>query len=231
MQDGMAMVRLKGSCTIKLAEPTPNQRLWLSDLDLIQPITDVQTQSVAAHVWRAACKARGLHHDQPTKMYVAVDGRARLHPRLPDGYFGKAVFSATPSGLCGDLVLNPLSHSASRVKEAVEMMKDDYLRSALDFFAGHKDLTPFRRGSPTLGCGQGTFYGCPNLNFTSWIGLPMYDADFGWGPPIHMGPAALGYEGKAFLMPTPEGDGSLLLAIRLQVAHMKTFMDSFCNGL
>ncbi|XP_058114015.1 shikimate O-hydroxycinnamoyltransferase-like [Magnolia sinica] len=188
-------------------------------------------QSVAGHVWRAACKARGLHHDQPTKMFVPVNGRGRLHPRLPDGYFGNVLFITTPAGRCGDLVLNPLSHSASRVKEAVEMMTDDYLRSALDFFACHKDLTPFRRGSYTLGWTQGTFYGCPNINVTSWLGMPIYDADFGWGPPIHMGPAALGFEGKAYLIPTREGDGSMLLPIRLQVAHMKAFKDSIYHGL
>lgn len=36
-------MRVKASSTIKPAEPTPKYRLWLSDLDLIQPVTHAPT--------------------------------------------------------------------------------------------------------------------------------------------------------------------------------------------
>ncbi|KAI5326003.1 hypothetical protein L3X38_035077 [Prunus dulcis] len=52
---------------------------------------------------------------------------------------------------------------------------------------------------------------CPNLRINSWIRLPIYDADFEWGRPIFMGPAAL-FDGMC-----------LLLMISLPSEHMKSF--------
>ncbi|KAF9617313.1 hypothetical protein IFM89_035294 [Coptis chinensis] len=47
---------------------------------------------LAAHIWRCATKARRLLDDQDTKLSIATDGRSRLCPPLPSGYFGNAIF-------------------------------------------------------------------------------------------------------------------------------------------
>lgn len=51
---------------------------------------------LTGHLWRCVCKARRLSDDQETKMQIPVDGRSRLRPPLPPGYFGNVVFKATP---------------------------------------------------------------------------------------------------------------------------------------
>ncbi|MFS7940422.1 putative quinate O-hydroxycinnamoyltransferase [Helianthus anomalus] len=53
-------------------------------------------EMLSGHVWRSVCKARGLIDDQDTKLYIATDGRARLQPALPSGYFGNVIFTTTP---------------------------------------------------------------------------------------------------------------------------------------
>ncbi|CAN8308680.1 unnamed protein product [Cochlearia groenlandica] len=90
------------------------------------------------------------------------------------------------------------------IHDVLAGMDDNYLRSALDHLEMQPDLSALIRGPHT--------YKCPNLGITSWARLPIYDADFGWGRPIFMGPGGIPYD-----------DGSLSLAIGLQSQHMKLF--------
>ena len=63
----------------------------------------------------------------------------------------------------------------------------------------------------------------PNLNINSWVRLSIHDADFGWGRPVFMGPASVLYEGTVYVLPSPTGDGSLSLIVRLEACHMQLF--------
>lgn len=64
-----------------------------------------------------------------------------------------------------------------------------------------------------LGCSQGAFYGNPDMEITSWATLPAYGADFGFGKEIHMGPRAVGFDGKSFILPSHDEDGSFTIAL------------------
>lgn len=178
-------------------------------------VTYSSYEMLAGHVWRCVCKARGLADDQETKLYIATDGRARLQPPLPAGYFGNVIFTTTPLAQSGDLVSKPTWYAASRIHDALVRMDNEYLRSALDYLELQPDLTALVRGAHT--------FRCPNLGITSWTRLPIHDADFGWGRPIFMGPGGIAYEGLAFMLPSPTNDGSMSLAIALQTEHMKLF--------
>ncbi|EOY26097.1 hypothetical protein QQP08_019128 [Theobroma cacao] len=172
-------------------------------------------EMLSGHVWRSVCKARGLAGDQGTKLYIATDGRARLRPPLPPGYFGNVIFTATPIAVAGDLLSKPTWYAAGTIHDALARMDDDYLRSALDYLELQPDLSALVRGAHT--------FKCPNLGITSWARLPIHDADFGWGRPIFMGPGGIPYEGLSFVLPSPTNDGSLSVAISLQAEHMKLF--------
>lgn len=170
---------------------------------------------LAAHLWRCACKARGLTNDQMTKLYIATDGRSRLNPSLPPGYLGNVVFTTTPIAQSGDLQSEPLCDSAKRIHNALAKMDDEYLRSALDYLECQPDLSALVRGP--------NYFSSPNLNINSWTRLPVHDADFGWGRPIHMGPACILYEGTIYILPSPNNDRTLTLAVCLDSDHMPIF--------
>ncbi|PHT47466.1 Rosmarinate synthase [Capsicum baccatum] len=172
-------------------------------------------EMLAGHVWRSTCMARGLAQDQETKLYIATDGRARLRPSLPSGYFGNVIFTATPVAVAGDLQSKPIWYAASKIHDQLAIMDNDYLRSALDYLELQPDLKALVRGAHT--------FKCPNLGITSWSRLPIHDADFGWGRPIFMGPGGIAYEGLSFILPSPTNDGSQSVAISLQAEHMKLF--------
>nr|GMC68493.1 shikimate O-hydroxycinnamoyltransferase-like [Ipomoea batatas] len=170
---------------------------------------------LAAHIWRCVCKARGLPDDQTTKLYIATDGRSRLCPPLPPGFLGNVIFTTTPVAESGELQAEPLARSAKRIHGALVRMDDEYLRSALDYLECQPDLSKLVRGS--------NYFASPNLNINSWTRLPVHNSDFGWGTPVHMGPALILYEGTVYILPSPNKDRSLTLAVCLDADHMPLF--------
>ncbi|XVE71156.1 hypothetical protein DITRI_Ditri10aG0127800 [Diplodiscus trichospermus] len=178
---------------------------------------------LAAYIWRCVSKARGLSDDQPTKLYMPVNGRPRLHPPLPSGYQGNAIFLASLVALSGNLQSEPFINTIEKIHGAVKRMNNEYLRSAIDYLEKLPDITAVRRGPEA--------FQCPNLSINNWMRLPIYDADFGWGRPIYMGPANVAPEGKIYLLPSPNGDGTLSLVACLETSHVKLFQKHFFEGL
>ncbi|XP_039157048.1 omega-hydroxypalmitate O-feruloyl transferase [Eucalyptus grandis] len=123
--------------------------------------------ALAAFVWRARSVALNMKLHQQTKLLFPVNFRSRLRTPLPDGYFGNAV--AMPCCLCtkGELIEEPISASAERIKKAIEGVTEDSIRSKIDFLDMHRF-----EGFPT-----GT------LVINSWTSLEHGNTDFGWGEP------------------------------------------------
>ena len=92
-------------------------------------------EAISGHMWRCACKAhRALDRDnQPTRVRIVVDICNRLNPPLPQKYFGNAICT-TVTSIClyGDLLSKPLSYFAGKLREAIETVTDEYIRSNLD---------------------------------------------------------------------------------------------------
>ncbi|KAE8669246.1 Shikimate O-hydroxycinnamoyltransferase [Hibiscus syriacus] len=170
---------------------------------------------LAAHIWRCVSRARGLPDDQPTKLHFPVDGRFRLNPPLPQGYFGNVIFMAALIAEAGDLRTESFADTMKRIHGRLKEIDDEYLKSAIDYIEKVSDSNTLVRGAHT--------FRCPNLNVNPWIWLPIYDTNFGWGRPIYMGPANVVQEGKIYVIPSPSNDGSLSLVTRLETPHMKLF--------
>jgi hypothetical protein len=80
--------------------------------------TDVVFSSyemLSGHIWKCVTQARELETSQETKLFVATDGRSRLRPPLPEGYFGNVIFTCTPIATAGELVANPVTYAARKV--------------------------------------------------------------------------------------------------------------------
>ncbi|KAL0415439.1 UNVERIFIED_CONTAM: Shikimate O-hydroxycinnamoyltransferase [Sesamum latifolium] len=182
-------------------------------------VTYSSYEVLSAHIWVCVCRARGLVDEQKTKLFIATNGRSRLRPPLPPGYLGNVIFTITPVAISGELQSKPISYVAGMIHDVLVRMDDEYLRSALDYLEVQPDLMALVRGADT--------FKCPNLAITSWVGLPIHDADFGWGRPVFMGPGGIVYEGLCYLLPSPTNDGSLSIAISLQKEHMKVFEKLF----
>ena len=216
--------------------PTQQQSSWFEILEITTRLLDtlktkVNTEDgktnysryliLTAHIWRCMSKARGLADDQATKLFISVDGRARLDPPVPQKYFGNNVFVATPIALCGELLSETLRQTVERIDKEINKMNDEYLRSAIDYLELLDDLTPIQRGRPSTSR-------CPNLIIVSWMRFPLYKADFGMGKPVFVRPAnplpGLGY---IIQTPTADKDASWALVICLEEDHMQSFLKLF----
>ncbi|XP_071927595.1 hydroxycinnamoyl-CoA:piscidic acid hydroxycinnamoyltransferase-like [Coffea arabica] len=167
-----------------------------------------------------------------TVLYASVDFRNRLKPPLPGRYFGNAVLPVPARAIVGDLQSRPLSYASSKIKEAIENVTDEYVRSYLVCMKNIPEVSSSRQFH-TVGYPQWLFLGNPNLLVTSLVGLGLYKAHFGWGNEIFMTPGSVGYDGRLFIIPSPNGDGSFFIPLRLQAEHInafkKHFYEDICN--
>ncbi|XP_076893413.1 shikimate O-hydroxycinnamoyltransferase-like [Bidens hawaiensis] len=165
---------------------------------------------LSGHVWKCMCKARGLQDDQITKLKIVVDGRNRLQPPLSPGYFGNVIFTAAAIATADEIQSKPFWYASSKIHIALAIMKNDHLKSALDYLEQHLDQKP-------------EDYKYTNLKIISWARLPIHDANFAWGRPIFMGPARVSSRGRCYVLPSPINDGSFSIIIGLEAKQMKRF--------
>ncbi|KAL6525381.1 hypothetical protein OROHE_015688 [Orobanche hederae] len=187
-------------------------------------------EAVAAHIWRSTSKARGHVAEQQTSLHFVADFRNKMKPPLPKNYFGNALIRVEATDKSGNLLSSSIGTACKKIRDAVEKVTDDSVRSYLDFLKGLPDVGRFRT-LDNSGRPKGDFYGNPNLAIISWTALPLYGADFGWGKEIHMGPGSMGFDGKTFIIPSHDGDGSFNIAIWLQEEYMGVFKKCFYDDI
>ncbi|KAJ6744464.1 TRICHOTHECENE 3-O-ACETYLTRANSFERASE [Salix purpurea] len=174
---------------------------------------------LTAHIWRSVSKARNFQsNDQKTKLRLPVDGRSRFNPPLQSTYFGNVIFEASVVALSCDLLSESFRCTVERIHREIKKMDDEYLRSALHYLEELGDVISIPRGS--------IICACPNLSVNSWMRLPFFKADFGWGAPLLIRPATM-VEGKGHIHPNPANDGSFSLALCLEADHMESFRKLF----
>ena len=86
-------------------------------------VTYSSYEMLSGHIWKCVTQARKLHGSQETKLFIATDGRSRLNPPLPKGYFGNVIFTSTPIASAGELVQNPVTFAASKVSRICKNRK------------------------------------------------------------------------------------------------------------
>lgn len=69
------------------------------------------------------------------------------------------------------------------------------------------------------------------LWLVGWRTLPIYGVDFGWGKEVYMIPATHDFDEDFVLLPGPDGDGSLLVVLGLQVGHVDAFKKHFYEDI
>lgn len=182
---------------------------------------------VTSHIWRSVCWARRHVSEQPTLHRTPVNIRNHVDPPLSPFYFGNALLRAVTVSSSGELASEPLGYTASRIRSTMENITDEYVKASLVYLDGFEDLSQFQNFH-TLGCTKAGFYGNPNVEVTSWIGLKLQDEGFGWGKNEYMGPGAVGFDGKFFIIPRDDG---FTILVRLQSEYMDDFKKFFYDEI
>ncbi|KAJ0988946.1 hypothetical protein J5N97_007302 [Dioscorea zingiberensis] len=98
-------------------------------------------EAVVAHVWRSACKARGLAAEDETRLHITADARTRIVPPLPTGYVGNAVLRVSTAAKAGELIDKRINFAAEKIHEATGRLTDEYIRSVLDYLEAQEPET------------------------------------------------------------------------------------------
>ncbi|KAM6586072.1 hypothetical protein CsatB_013074 [Cannabis sativa] len=175
---------------------------------------------LAGLIWKCTCMARELPKDEETKLSFSSNGRSKLKPPLPLGYFGNVVFENTTTALVGDLQSKPFWYASNLVQETLTRnLENEYLKSVIDFLKVHPNTK--RRFE----------FGSPNLGINSWSKFSIYDADFGWGPPFLAHCGAITNEGRSWIFDNNTNNGDLSVYISLYSQHVEKFNSYFKNLL
>lgn len=188
-------------------------------------------EAIGAHIWRCASKAHQLQENQPTVVRFNGDIRSRMIPPLPRNYFGNALSQTAARGYVGEITIKPLGYVAKKIREATEVINDEYIRSQIDVIRGKDHLDDAR--VLFLG-GEGKnipYFGNPNFHLTSWMSMPVYEADFGWGKPFYFGLAYVAPHDRAVILLSPDEDGSVIVGLHFQVAHLDHFKKFFYGDI
>ncbi|KAI4357058.1 hypothetical protein L6164_001032 [Bauhinia variegata] len=229
-ETSVVLLPLSSDQVLKIKNKANEEIRVFSPVRATRPYSRYET--ITAHIWRTGCKARQHDEQQPTIVRFVGDIRNRLKPPLPPNYFGNGLLrTKTPLCSSGEIISNPLCYASQKIQEAIHRLTEEYMRSQLDFLSSQENVDWLRGGFHVQGGLNGLFYGNPNFSIVSWLSMPIYGADFGWGKPLYVGPGCLNEDGKTFIMPSPSGDGSVTVALRLQTAHMETFRKFFYEDI
>jgi omega-hydroxypalmitate O-feruloyl transferase len=103
----------------------------------------------------------------------------------------------------------PVSRAAALVQDAVRMVTDEYMRSAVDYFEA-------TRARPSL---------ASTLLITTWSRLAFHGADFGWGEPVMSGPVTLPEKEVILFLAHGEERKSINVLLGLPATAMDKFQE------
>ncbi|GAU20535.1 hypothetical protein TSUD_130930 [Trifolium subterraneum] len=97
-------------------------------------------EAICAHIWKSASKTRELSENQPSVVRFNVEIRNRIIPNLPMNYYGNALIQTAATSYIGEIKPKPLSYVAQRIREAHELISNEYIRSQIDVIRSFENL-------------------------------------------------------------------------------------------
>ena len=187
-------------------------------------------EAISAHIWKCTSKARELEGNQQSVVRFNVEIRNRIIPNLPKNFYGNALIQTSARGFIGEITSKPLSYIAQKMREANELITNEYIRSQIDVIRGFENLDDARKLFINGGRDT-TYFGNPNLVITSWMTFPSDKADFGWGKPMHFGIGSLSQFDRGLILLSPDEDSSVIVCMHFQVELMQLFKKFFYGDL
>lgn len=152
--------------------------------------------------------APGLEPDVLARINFQASVRRHVRPRLPEHYLDNTAVTLSVAAAVSDIVCGSLASVADEISSSIDRLKsDDFAQSVIE------------RGTPA---GNGSLP-ATDLRVVSWLGMPSYGANFGWGTSEFMGRVHLPMCGSVDLTSGPANDGSVRMAVCLEPASIKVF--------
>ncbi|UJR11005.1 hypothetical protein I4U23_015189 [Adineta vaga] len=159
-------------------------------------------------------RIRRVPRETLVKIGMPTNGRAVL--RLDEDYFGNCVFYIYIPFIMSDLQSLSVNDLSERVhEERKRCMTRTYIESALAYIKYN-----MAKSNHTV-CPIFNLFDEYDLAFTNWSRFPMYQIDFGRGPPRRVFlPPGKRRNGMITILPTVDGDNEIELYIRLDKKYI-----------
>ncbi|CAO2202103.1 unnamed protein product [Urochloa humidicola] len=188
--------------------------------------------AVAAHLWRCVCVARGKGPGSDTRLGLPANVRQRVSPPLPRGYFGNAIVRDLVAARVEVVLDSSLGTVAETIRKAVDGVGDAFVRSVVDYLElelgnkgggggdGNKDEEEARE--------REVLVPASDLWAVSWLGMAMYDADFGCGAPRFVAPAQMFGVRTAYITPCANSrDDGITVLLSMEAEYIDCFEKVF----
>ncbi|GMJ11316.1 hypothetical protein like AT5G17540 [Hibiscus trionum] len=163
---------------------------------------------LTACVWRCRTIAFQANPEKEVRLICVVNARSRFNPPLPLGYYGNATAHAVAVTQAGKLCRNPLEYSVELVKQAKNIVTEEYMKSLADLLV--------TKGRPQLG--QARTY-----SVTDVTRVGFGDVDFGWGKAMYGGPAKLLIASCLVRCKNNKGEAGVVVTITLPTQATEIF--------
>ena len=184
-------------------------------------------QSLLAHVWRAACRARELAPERETTYTLLVGCRGRVRG-IPQAYMGNTVTLAVAKSTAGDVAGRGLGWAGWLLNRAVASFDEETVRGELERWPQDPRLVYMEQ--PREDGAAGVVTG-------SSPRFDVYGNDFGWGRPVAVRSGAGNkMDGKVTVFEGRGGAGSLALEVCLSARALarlvadEEFMEAVSAG-
>ncbi|GMF16499.1 unnamed protein product [Phytophthora lilii] len=176
--------------------------------------------------------SRARDHGQDVRITTGINARRRLEPPLPTNYVGNVIFNALSTYTSNELqpaeneegVVSPatLAKLARRVRSSILERNDAYLRDAISFLTEQKNVSAVQVGT--------NFFFGPDLMFTSWANMGMYNAEFdGTHPWYACVPKLPCYDGFFMITEAQRGGDGIDVGVFLESTAMEKLDKMFAD--
>ncbi|CAL5001871.1 unnamed protein product [Urochloa decumbens] len=185
--------------------------------------------AVTAHLWRCVCVARGIAPGSDTRLGMPANVRHRVSPPLPSGFFGNALVRDLVTARVSDVLETSLRSVAETIKKAVDGVDDAYARSVVDYLERELGNKEDADANPNSQAASEPEKRIPawDVWVVSWLGMSVYNANFGTGVPQLVAPAEMFVAGMAFLIPCANKDDGITVLLAMEAEHTQCFKKVF----
>ncbi|MFJ3894672.1 acyltransferase [Streptomyces sp. NPDC090083] len=160
--------------------------------------------ALSAHLWRILGALRDREPGAEERLGIVVGLRTALKSRLPEGYSGNAVSNTTAVVSARELREEPLSHTVSAVRAALDRVTFERVQREAAFLEAQRSAGSSGRVLSRMSLDA--FDGTVALNNVSR--LPVYEVEFGAGRPFWFEYPASPIPWTVLITPTPDDDHS-----------------------